>query len=366
MDGDSGSSRRDFLSGRAAVRSIEQAGEKLADELLPHAESPPAPAGRETVRLGKQAMACDFDVILNPGLPGAIAPASDALDLINVLEDQLSVYREHSELSCVNRDAAAAAVEVEPELYELLRRAARISEETGGGFDPTAGPLVDLWRRCKAEGRAPDQKEIDEARAVIGLQHVDFCDERHTIRFLKPGVELNLNSIGKGYALDKAGEQLTGDGVEDWLFHGGHSSLLARGSHANLDGWPVGIRNPLFPEKRLGTVLLKNCGMSTSGSGVQYFRHAGRRFGHLLDPRTGWPVEDMLSVTVLAPTAALADALSTAFFVIGLEKASEYCHNHKGVSALVIPPPTGGRRLQPVSLGIADDVLFLASDDDPA
>ncbi len=364
MDGPSGSSRRDFLTGRAIGRSIEETGDKIAEELLVEAGTA-TPVGSETVRLGKQAMACDFAVILNPGQPGAIKPASDALDVIDELEDQLSIYRNHSELSRLNHNASTAAVVVESKLYQLLKRAQGISQDTGGGFDPTAGPVVDLWRRCKAEGRAPAQDEIDETLQVIGLGHVVFDDEQQSVRFSHPGVELNLNSIGKGYALDQAGQLLSDNNVEDWLFHGGHSSLLARGSHTGLGGWPVGIRNPLFPEQRLGTILLKNCGMSTSGSGVQYFRYGGRRYGHILDPRTGWPVENMLSVTVLAPSAALADALSTAFFVVGLEKAAEYCHNHEGVSALVIPPPAQGRRLEPVNIGITDDVLYLTSDDDP-
>jgi len=364
-DGAAGSSRREFLTGRAAQRAVEQAGDQLADHIV---ETAPRgePAAGETIQLGKQAMACDFDVILNPGQTAAIAPASDALDLIDLLEDQMSVYREHSELSQLNRRAAEEPVPVEPRLYELLRRAEKISRDTDGGFNPTAGPVIDLWRRCKAEGRAPAQEEIDVALQIIGIENVQFDDEALTIRFQKTGVELNLNSIGKGYALDRAGQVLTDAGVEDWLFHGGHSSLLARGSHGELGGWPIGIRNPLFPEKRLGTVLLKNCGMSTSGSGVQYFRHAGRKYGHLIDPRTGWPVENMLSVTVLAPTAAQADALSTAFFVIGLEKAVEYCNNEQGVSALLIPPPAHGRRLEPVNIGLSDDVLFLTSEENPA
>ena len=364
VDDSGGSSRREFLTGRALQRSVEDVGEGLADRLVDEGPQTPPEAG-ETVRLGKQAMACDFDVILNPGNTGAIRPASDALDVIDALEDQLSVYRGESEISLLNRHAGCESVSVEQEFYRLLRETVQISRETEGGFDPTAGPLVDLWRRCKGEGRAPTPEEVDETLGRVGLAHVEFDDDAHRVRFSKPGVELNLNSIGKGYALDRAGEVLLGGGVEDWLFHGGHSSLLARGSHGALGGWPVGIRNPLFPEQRLGTILLRDCGMSSSGSGVQYFRHGGKRYGHILDPRTGWPVEGMLSVTVLAPTAALADALSTAFFVIGLEKAAEYCHNHKGVSALLIPPPAQGRRLEPVNCGIDDEVLFLTPEDGP-
>ncbi|MCA9072169.1 MAG: FAD:protein FMN transferase, partial [Planctomycetaceae bacterium] len=171
--------------------------------------------------------------------------------------------------------------------------------------------------------------------------------------------ELNLGGIGKGYALDRAGQFLSESGLDHWLFSGGFSSLLARGQHRQLGGWPVGIRNPLFPDQLMGTILLKNQALSTSGSGVQSFRHDGKRYGHILDPRTGWPSEGMLSVTVLAPTAAEADALSTAFFVLGLEKAKEYCDNHRNVSSLLLPPPHRGRRLTPINCGIPDDVLFL-------
>ena len=183
---------------------------------------------------------------------------------------------------------------------------------------------------------------------------------------------MNLNGIGKGYALDRAAELLAGAESEyeirNWLLHGGHSSVLARGEHfhpgteGSVGGWPVGIRNPLFPDERLATLLLRNQAMGTSGSGVQYFRVGGKRYGHVLDPRTGWPVDHLLSVTVLADSAAEADALSTAFFVMGLEKAIEFCQNRPDVRALLIPPPHRGRTLEPVVCGIPDEDLFFVSD----
>ncbi|MCH7988965.1 MAG: FAD:protein FMN transferase, partial [Planctomycetes bacterium] len=163
---------------------------------------------------------------------------------------------------------------------------------------------------------------------------------------------------------DRGGELLVEDGLQDWLFHGGHSSILARGDHNGCGGWPVGIRNPLFPKQRLATILLKDCALSSSGSGVQHFRHAGKRYGHILDPRTGRPVEGMLSVTVLAPTAAEADALSTAFFVIGVEKTLKHCDNRDDISVLLIPPPRRGRTLEPVVCGMPDGVLFFTPDDE--
>jgi len=351
--------RRDFLTGKAVRTEIERAGDALADELAAQ-QAREAPTAGATIRLGKQAMACDFDVVLNPGPAARLEAASAALDLVDQLEDQMSVYRPHSELSRLNRTAAAEPVAVERRLFELLLRAKRLVEETHGGFDPTAGPLIALWRRCRREMRLPTSDEIASTLACCGIEHVQFDEANSTIRFDREGVELNLGSIGKGYALDRAAELLENAGVEEFLLHGGHSSLLARGGHAGHPGWPIGIRNPVFPDRNLGTLLLQNCGMSTSGTAVQHFRLEGKRYGHILDPRSGWPVEGMLSVVVLAPTAAEADALSTAFFVIGVENAREYCHNHQEVSALLIPPPEPGRRLRPINCGIPPNILFLA------
>ena len=192
---------------------------------------------------------------------------------------------------------------------------------------------------------------------------MQFDPTRRSVQFDRRGLELNLGGIGKGYALDRIGQLLREADVTDWLIHGGQSSLLACGDHQGRGGWPVGIRNPLFPNTRLATILLRDQAMSTSGSGVQSFRHQGRRFGHILDPRTGWPADGMLSVTVLAPTAAEADALSTAFFVLGVEKARAYCDNSPGVNALLIPPPSGGRTLEPINCGLPDEVLFFATDE---
>jgi thiamine biosynthesis lipoprotein len=381
--------RREFLTGEALRAEVAAVGGAVADEIVGAADAISPPSGGNTVRLSTRAMACDFAVIMNPGPAGQVRMASDALDLVHQLEDQMTVYREHSELSRLNRQAAVAPVEVERRLFELLLEARRICVETGGSFDPTSGSLVALWRRCRKDGRIPTDAAISEALEFTGIQHVKFDEDARTIRFLQKDeggrmkdelgkhrsvagsassfilhpssfshVEFNLGGIGKGHALDRAGEFLVNEGLENWLLHGGHSSILARGDHNALGGWPVGIRNPLFPHENLATILLRNRGLSSSGSGVQYFRHGGKRYGHILDPRTGWPVDAMLSVTVLAPTAAEADALSTAFFVGGVEIAQEYCDNHEGVSALLVPPPHRGRTLAPIVCGISDDILF--------
>jgi thiamine biosynthesis lipoprotein len=354
--------RREFLTGRGLRSRIEEAGNRLADEIVGDSRPAEVPVAGSTVRLAARAMACEFSVVMNPGPPEQVMVASSALDGLDVLEQQMSAYRPDSELSKINRRAHAEPATVEPQLFELLLLAREISRFTDGAFDPTSGPLIALWRDCRQAGRIPAQTELAACLERTGIEHVEFDEKLCTVRFHRPNMEFNLGAIGKGYALDRGGAVLKQQGLDNWLYHGGHSSILAAGCHNGHDGWPVGIGNPLFTSERFGTLLLRDRAMSTSGSNIQFFRHDGRRYGHILDPRTGWPAEELLSVTVVAPTAAEADALSTAFFVLGVEKTLEYCDNRPQIGVLMVPQPRQGRRLAPTVHGIADDVLFLASE----
>jgi thiamine biosynthesis lipoprotein len=141
------------------------------------------------------------------------------------------------------------------------------------------------------------------------------------VRFLRPGVEINPGAIGKGWAIDRAVESLAAAGVASVLVHGGQSSVRARGTQGpaveGRHGWRVGLRHPLRPGRRLATITLDDRALGTSGSGTQFFIDRGRRVGHILDPRTGLPAEGVISATVLAESAADADALATALYVLG-------------------------------------------------
>lgn len=361
---DPASNRRDFLTGRSLQSEIQRHAEQVGDALLGRAQfEPTPPVAGPTVRLSTRAMACEFQVLLNTGPNSAVETwfASDALDLVHALEDQMTVYRAHSELIAINQSAGFAPVAVEPGLFAVLKQAHAISVATGGAFDVTVMPLVRLWKQCRSEVRVPRQAEVDAAKARTGVEHVVLDDVAKTVSFLSPGIELQLNSIGKGYALDRAAEVLAEHAIENWLLHGGNSSVLAKGEHNGLGGWPVGIRNPLFPDERLATLLLKNAAMGTSGNSVQFYRHQGQRYGHILDPRSGWPADQLLQATVIAPTSAEADALSTAFFVMGLEKAKGFCQNRPDLRAVLIPFPRSGRVLEPVNCGISAEDFFLSN-----
>jgi FAD:protein FMN transferase len=348
-------SRRDFLTGRAARAELERTGAALADEIA--AQQPP---GRgPTLVLRTAAMGTDFDVLLNPDGPAdQMAAASDALDLVHGLEDRLTVYRDDSELMRINREAAAGPVAIDPDVFALLQQADEISQRTDGAFDPTAGAVIRLWQQCRRDGRVPSGHEVSTALARTGRQHVTLDAAAHTVRFDRPGVEFNLGAIGKGYAVDRVGEAMRSRGVGSWLVHGGKSSVRAAGGHAGHDGWPIGLQNPLLPDRPVLTLLLKDAAISTSGTAVQWFRVGDRRYGHVLDPRTGWPVETMLSVSIIAPEAAVADALSTAFFVLGVENALKCCDNFVHVGAILFPFPEDGRTVQPMLHNVPKSRIF--------
>lgn len=291
-------------------------------------------------------MACEFQVFCHPGrYPGAVEAASEALDVVDALEDQLTVYRESSEVMYLNRHAHEQACPVETQLFELLRRCVDWSEETGGAFDITAGPLVKLWGFYTRRGRFPEAEEIAGTLQRVGSHYLELDVERSTLRFTKPGMELNLGSVGKGYALDRCARLLEDAEVSAFMIHGGQSSILARGLRKEPPDesqqgvpWTVAIRHPLRSERRLAELSVRDRAVGTSGAGKQFFYHRGRRYGHVLDPRTGRPAEGVLSTTVLAPSAAQADALATSFFILGVEATAAYCEDHPELSVVFVLP----------------------------
>ncbi len=299
-----------------------------------------------------------FEVRLGARTPGAADLAGRALDLIDDLERQLTVYRDDSEVSLLNASAHLGPVEVEPGLFDLLCRAVAIGDETGGAYDVTAGALSVAWGFFKGPKRVPSPEALADARARTGQHHLRLDRAGRTVAFDRPGVIINLGSIGKGYAIDRAIDLIRGH----WwptgaLVHGGRSSLYALGSPPGrfAGRWEVAVRNPFVPDAPLGVLRLRNRGMGTSGASFQHFEADGRVYGHILDPRTGEPASGPASVTVLAPTAAEADALSTAFYLIGAEAAASYVAAHPGVAAVFVEPGPADGSPRVTTLGLDDD-----------
>ena len=318
------------------------------------------------IRVSRWAMACEFEVCFPAEpYPQGTELALEALDLVDALEGQLSYFRPTSEIARINLLAADGPVEVEPGLFELLRLAARLHEETHGAYDITSAPLGEAWGFARRAGGIPSESQMAEARRHVGGRLVELDAAGRTIRFQRPGVRINLGSVGKGYALDRCGEKLLSSGMADFLLHGGQSSVLGRGKQVPVPeatgaSWEVGMRHPEQPERRLGTLRLCNRALGTSSSQFQSFRHGGRRYGHILDPRTGQPAEGVLSATVVAPSAALADALSTALFVMGARQSLDYCRAHPEIGAVLVCPSPHGGGVEVHTVNLSDEALTLS------
>ena len=328
--------RRDFLHPR---RLAGAAGQVLGalDELAALLPSPPPP-DVSLIRLARRAMATTFEVVLPFGTPDALQRGGDAFDLIDRLEDQFTVYRDTSEVSRLNQHAATLPVSVEEGLFGLLEQSARLTRDTEGAFDVTAGALIKAWGFFCGPRRVPQPEVLQQARDRAGMGHVTLDAAPRTVFFQRPGLEINFGAIGKGYALDRAAALLRSEwNCSSALLHGGHSSVYAVGSAPGDErGWAVTIRHS-WRDEQLAVVRLRDCALGTSAATFQHLEHQGRKLGHILDPRSGWPAEGVASASVIAPTAAEADALATAFFILGVEKARRYCAAHPEVSALLLP-----------------------------
>lgn len=301
--------------------------------LLPSLFDDPAPpAGYSLVRVSRRAMATTFEIALPFGTPNAIPAADAALDLIDRLEDQHTVYRDHSEVSRLNQTGFAA---VEPELFDLLARCAGWTRETDGAFDIATGALIKAWGFYRREGRIPTPREQADAMSRTGMRHVVLANG--SVRFRAAGLELNLGAVGKGYALDRAAELLRRDwGIRSALLHAGGSSVYALGTPPDDPrGWPVGLLHPTL-DRSLGTIFLAHRGLGTSAATFQFFEYNGRKYGHVLDPRAGHPAAGTASSSVTAPTAAEADAMSTAAFVAGPALADLLTRTRPHLGAVVL------------------------------
>jgi FAD:protein FMN transferase len=288
-------------------------------------------------RFSRRAMATTFEVALPFGTPNSFAAAESALDIIDELEDQLTIYRPHSELSRLNASAPSGWVKVSENLFGLLNQCVQIHNETAGGFDVAIGQLIESWGFSRRQGRIPTPTELRHARENSGLRHVALDPETRSVKYLRL-LALNLGSIGKGYALDRAADCLRRDwGVTSALLHGGGSSIYALGAPPGEPrGWKIAIQHPQLRHKKLGVVYLQNQGMGTSAATFQFFVYNKKRYGHVIDPRSGCPAHGTRSATVLAPTAAQADALSTAFFVLGAASARTFLPSRPDLSAILL------------------------------
>ncbi len=316
------------------------------------------------VTLALHAMATRFELVMNGDNPTALrAAGEEALQEIESLEGRLSLFRPESEIAHVNARAACEPVRVTPEVFSLLQQAQRLHRETGGAFDITIAPLVRCWGFMDGRGSLPRPSDLAAARAKVGMGWVRLSPQDYTVRFAREGVMLDLGAIGKGYAIERATQCLREAGVTSALLHGGTSTVYALGHPPGQSAWKVAIEDPRCQPGRAGPsalpaasphgdanspsqsfeptgsdlaiVSLKDEALSVSAPRGRFFEVGGRIYGHVLDPRTGWPANTAVSAAVVLPSATETDALSTALLIVGPEGHDRIARLRPGMRTLL-------------------------------
>src|SRR5690242_704301 len=308
-----------------------------------------------TLAVARHAMATRFEVLLHGENEVSLrAAAEEALDEIERLDAQLSLYNPASEVSHINARAAHNAVRVEPTLFRLIRRAKELSRETKGAFDITVGPLVRCWGFMRGSGKTPHPAEVAAAREKVGTELLELDERDFTIRFARDDVMIDLGSIGKGFALECAARLLREAGVASAVLHGGTSTVCAIGTPPDAAAWNVAVPHPDFAGQTissggvpaadgaresggiLAVVPLKDEALSVSAVWGKAFEADGRVYGHVIDPRKGEPVEGAVLAAVVLPSATESDALSTALLVEGKEGLGQIIGLRASMRALVV------------------------------
>ena len=268
-------------------------------------------------------------------LPRIVDEAFDEVDRIDRL---MSHYKADSPLSRINREAARHPVAVDPELFDFIVDAMQYNRDSEGAFDITVGPLMKAWGFFRGEGRVPTEDELAAARRHVGGSHVILNPIERTIGFDEAGVELDLGGIAKGYAVDRVVRLLRRRPIAAALISAGGSTIYGLGAPPGRDGWDVTIQDPIDARKTALSVNLRDRALSVAGSSEKFFEAAGVRYSHIMDPRTGRPVQGVLSVAVLANSGTAGDALDDAFFVLGPERSRAYLNRLPGTEAMFFLP----------------------------
>ena len=262
-------------------------------------------------------------VAYHPSRAEAEAAVAKALDEVERLDDILSNYEPDSDVSKLVRDARNKSVAVEASLFEVIQRSVELSRRSGGKFDVTISPLLKVWKKAREADRKPTADEIAAARRCVGFEKIELTPpDRILIR--SDCVEIDLGGIGKGYAVERAINILKAAGIQNAVINAGSSSIAAMGTPPDGSGWPIRVIESGAGNR---SILLKNTSISTS-----------EQTGSILDPFTGNPTSERMTVSVIAPSATLSDGLSTALLLVSIDEGKKLLSQYPDVSALWIAP----------------------------
>jgi thiamine biosynthesis lipoprotein len=274
--------------------------------------------------------------------PGKLEEALDrVVDVMHRVERICNVFDPDSELSRLNRTPPEAPFACSPELWEILVESRRYYDLSGGLFDVSAKPLMELWGFHRKRESLPTDAEVEEARSKVGLCYVAFDAETRSVTFGRAGMSIDLGGIAKGYAVDRAAEAVLSLGIRRGLINLAGNVRCLPEPPPDREWYEIGIRNPVRKTDVCGLLRIDDRSVATSGNYERYVVIEGKRHTHIMNPLTGHPVTDMLGVTVVAETAICVDALSTAVFIGGGELAAKLCREIPGTGILIIRSEAG-------------------------
>ncbi|WP_286953991.1 MULTISPECIES: FAD:protein FMN transferase [Aminobacterium] len=260
-----------------------------------------------------------------------------ALQRIAEIEDHMSLHSSSSDIAFVNQKAGIEPVIVHNDTFFVMEQALKYAQKSSGYFDPTIGPIVDLWGIGTNKEKLPTEKEITQRLPLVNYAHSVINKETQSIMLLQKGQMLDLGGIAKGYAADEVAQIFRGKGIKSALIDLG-GNIYAYGTKADGTLWNIGIQDPLEPRGTpLGIVKVSNCSVVTSGNYERFFEVEGKRYHHIFDPHSGYPAASgLLSATIVSQTSIDGDALSTTLYILGKEGGLAFIERIPGVEALVV------------------------------
>ncbi len=291
---------------------------------------------QQTFVLTTKLMGCKFDLTV---VANNQAQADDyintAIKEIKRIESIISSWSTSSETYLINSNAGIKPVKVSLELFELIKRAIKISDLTQGAFDISFASMDKIWKFDGSMTKMPTQEEISNSVKFINYKDIILNPSDTTVFLRRKGMKIGFGAIGKGYAADRAKILLQSKGVKAGIINAS-GDLNTWGTQPNGKDWTVAIVNPLNKEKVFSWLPVKNSAIVTSGNYENYVRFNGKLYSHIIDPRTGYPSQGILSVSVLSKNAELCDALATSVFVLGTEVGMDLINQLKGVECIII------------------------------
>ncbi len=258
-----------------------------------------------------------------------------AVSEISRIEKMISSWDSLSETSTIIRNAGIKAVKVDKELFDLISRAIKISELTDGAFDISYASMDRIWKFDGTMKKLPTEEEVATSVAKVGYKNIILNTSEQTVFLKNRGMRIGFGALGKGYAADKTKQLLISKGVNAGIINAS-GDLTTWGKQPDGTSWMIGITNPLNGNKVFSWFPLDNNAVVTSGNYEKFAVLNGKRYSHIIDPRTGWPASGLTSVTIFAPKAELADALATSVFVMGRETGIDFINQLPGIECVMV------------------------------